>query len=78
MISVTSGLRGSTHTQRVKVHTNGIANILADSVSRLKAVVIYHDIDPGDYQQELSTPFEPLPLVEPVTHTPLEVNEIFI
>ena len=33
---------------------------------------------PGDHQQEFSTPFEPLPLVKPVTHTPLEVNEIVI
>ena len=31
-----------------------------------------------DYQQEFSTPFEPFSPVEPVNHTPLEVNEVFI
>ena len=31
-----------------------------------------------DCQQEFSSPFEPLPPVEQVTHTPIEVNEIFI
>ena len=39
---------------------------------------IYHDVDSEDHQQEFSTPFETLHHVEPVTHTPLEVNEIFI
>ena len=29
-------------------------------------------------QQELGTPFEPLPLVEQSTHIPIEVHEIFI
>ena len=47
-------------------------------VSRLKAVGIYHDIDSNGQQQEFSTPFEPLSLVEPVTHTPLELNEVVI
>ena len=28
--------------------------------------------------REFSTPFEPLPPVEPVTHTPSEVNEVVI
>ena len=65
--------------RRVKVpHIKGIANILADSVFRLKAVGIYHDIYPDDYQQEFSTPFEPLPSVESVTLTPVEVNEVVI
>ena len=59
-------------------HINGIANILADSVSRLIAVGIYQDNDSYDYQQEFSTPFKPLPPIEPVTHTPLEVNEAVI
>ena len=31
-----------------------------------------------DHKREFSTPFEPLPLVEPVTCMPLEVNEVFI
>ena len=47
-------------------------------VFRLNAVGIYHDVGPDDHQQEFSTPFEPLPHVEPVTHIPLEVNEIVI
>ena len=44
----------------------------------LKTVGIYHDIYTNAYQQELSPPFEPLPPVKPVTHTPLEVNDICI
>ena len=65
--------------RRVKVqHIKGLGNILADSVSRLKAVGIYHDVNPEDHQKEFSTPFEHLLPVEPVTHTPLEVNEIVI
>ena len=39
---------------------------------------LYHDLDFKDHQQEFSAPFEPLPPVEPVTHIPLKVNEIFI
>ena len=35
-------------------------------------------MDTNNYQQEFSTPFEPLPPYKPVTHTPLEVNEAFI
>ena len=73
------GLRCSTHTQKSQGSTyKRIANILADSVSRLKAVGICHDIDPNDYQQELSTPFKPQPPVEPVANTPVEVNEVVI
>ena len=69
----------STTPRRVEFqHIKGIANILADSVSKLKAVGIYNDIDSDDHQHEFSTPFEPLPPVEPVTHTPLEVNEVVI
>ena len=34
--------------------------MLAELVSRLKAVGIYHDIDSNGHQQEFSTPFEPL------------------
>ena len=37
--------------REVKVqHIKGIANILVDSVSRLKAVGIYHDINSEDHQ----------------------------
>ena len=65
--------------RHVKVqHIKGIANVLADSVSRLKAVGLYHEPDFNHHEQEFSTPFEPLPPVELVTHMPLEVNEIFI
>ena len=65
--------------RRVKVqHINGITNVLTNSVSRLQAVGLYCDFDLIDHQQEFSTPFEPLCPVEPVTHTPLEVNEAFI
>ena len=64
------GLEAAATSRRVKVQNiKGIANILADSVSRLKAVGIYHDIDSNDHQHEFSTPLEPLPPVEPVTHT---------
>ena len=42
-------------------HIMGIANILADSISRLKAVGLYHDLDLHHNQPDLSTPFEPLP-----------------
>ena len=48
------------------------------TVSRLRAVSLYHDIDLKDHQQEFSAPFEPLPTVEPTTHMPLEMNEVFI
>ena len=73
------GLEAAAIPRRVKVqHIKGISNIIADSVSRLKAVGIYHDIDSDDYQQEFSIPFEPLSSVGPVTHTPLEVNEYVI
>ena len=65
--------------RRVNVqHIKGIANVLANLVSRLKAVGLYHDIDLNDHQQEFSTPFEPLPPVELVTHTPFEVNDVLI
>ena len=73
------GLEAAAILRRVKAqHIKGIAKILADLVSRLKAVGIYHDIDSNDHQQELSTPFEPLTLVEGVTHTALEVNQVVI
>ena len=73
------GLEAAAIPRRFKVqHIKGRANNLADSVSRLKAVGIYHDIDSDDNQQEFNTPFESLTPVEPVTHTPLEVIEVVI
>ena len=73
------GLELSAIPRRVKVQQiKGIANILTDSVSRLKSVGIYHDTDSNDHQLEFSTPFELLPPVKPVAHTPLEMNETVI
>ena len=75
----TWGLEVTAMPRRVKVqYIKGIAKLLADSVSRLKAVGLYHDINSRDHQQEYSTLFDPLPSVEPVTHMPLELNEFFI
>ena len=62
----------------LNLEAKGIANVHADSVSGLKAVGLYHDIDSKDHKQEFSTPFEPLPPVEPVTYMTLEMNEVFI
>ena len=45
-------------------HIKGIANILADSVSRLKAVGLYHDLELQHNPPELSIPFEPLPPID--------------
>ena len=56
----------------------GIVSVLSDSVSKLRAVGSYHDIDLKGHQQEFSVPFEPLPPVEPATCMPLEMNEVFI
>ena len=55
-----------------------IAYIIPDSVSRLRTVGLYHDLDFKDGQQELGTPFEPLSPVEQSTHTPIEVQEILL
>ena len=45
------GLEAAAIPRRVKVqHIKGIANVLADSVSRLKMVGLYHDIDFRDHQ----------------------------
>ena len=75
----TWGLEVAAFPRRVKVqHIKGIANTLANLVSRLRAVGLYHDIDSEDYQQELSVQFELLLPVEPTTHTPLEVSEVLI
>ena len=67
----TWGLETTTIPKCVKVqHNKGIAYILADSVSRLRAVGLYHDLNFEDGQQEPGTPFEPLAPVEQSTHTP--------
>ena len=59
----TRGLKATTIPRHVKVqHIKGIANILADSVSRLRAVGLYHNLDFKDNFQELKTPFESLHL----------------
>ena len=66
------GLEATATTPRcVKMqHIKGIANIIADSVSRLKAVGLYHNLDFHHSQPELGAPFEPLIHVEQATHTP--------
>ena len=45
---------------------------------RLRAVGLYHDLDFTDHHKEFSTLLVSLPPVEPMTHTPLEGNEVFI
>ena len=55
-----------------------MANVPADSVSRLRAVGLYHDIDSKDQQHKFSAPFEPLIPDKAATHMLLEVNEVFI
>ena len=73
------GLRSCSYLRCVKLqHTKGIANVLADSKSRLRAVGLCHDLDFKDHQQKFSAPFEALAPVEPVTYMPLEVDEILI
>ena len=75
----TWGLEATVILRHVKVqHIKGIVNVLADSVSRLRAAGLYHYLNSKDCQQKFSSPFEPLAPVKQVTHTPIEVNEIFI
>ena len=70
---ITKGLDAAAITRCVKVqHIKGIATVLADSVSRLRVVGLYHNLDSKDFQQEFSSPFEPLPPVEQVTHMPIQ------
>ena len=60
----TWGLDGTAIPRCVKVqHIQGIANILDDSVSRPRAIGLYHDSDSKDHQQEFSSPFEPFLLL---------------
>ena len=71
-------LEASAIPRHVKVqHIKGITNVLPDSVSRLRAVGLYHDLNSKNPLQEFSSPFELLPLVELVTHMPIHVNGIF-
>ena len=63
--------------RHVKVqHIKGTVCVPANSVSRFRAVGLYHDLNANDHQQEFSAPFKPSLSVEPMTHTPLEVNEV--
>ena len=59
-------------------YIKGIANILADSVSRLKAVGLYHDLDFQKSQPDLGTPFEPLPPVEQAMYSTIVVCNISV
>ena len=71
----TWGLEATTIPRCVKVqHIKGISKIIPDSLSRLRAGGLYHNLDFMDSQQELSIPFEPLSLVKHSTHTPIEVH----
>ena len=73
------GLEATAIQRHVKVeHIKRIANVLADTVSRLRAVGLSHYLDSKDCQQEFRSPFEPFPPVEQVIHITIEVNEIFI
>ena len=54
----TWGLEATTIPRCVKLQNiKGTANILADSVSRLKAVGLYHNLDFQKSQPDLGTPF---------------------
>ena len=60
----TWGLKAATIPRHVKVqHTKGVANILADSVWRLRAAGLYHNLDFKYNFQELKTPFKLHPLL---------------
>ena len=60
----TWGLEATAIPRHIKVqHIKGIANALADSVSRLRAVGLYHDPNYNDHQQKLRSPFEPCHLL---------------
>ena len=58
-------------------HFKGIANVLADSVSRLRAGGLYHDPKSKDHHQEFSLAYEPLSPIEQATCMPIQVNDIF-
>ena len=72
------GLKTTTIPRHVKVqHIKGIPNILADSVSMLKAVDLYHDLDFNDNPRGLRHLLNPY-RVKKATHTLAEIHEIFI
>ena len=72
-------LEAKTIPKHVKAqHFKGIANSLADSVSRLKAVGLYQDLDFQNSQWELETPFKHLPPVKQAIHIPIELYKMFI
>ena len=57
-------LEGTAIPRCVKVqHIKGIANILADSVSRLRAVGLYHDLDFKKVNRNLEYHSSPCPLL---------------
>ena len=75
----TWGLEATAIPKHVKVqHIKGIANVLANSVSRIRAVGLYHDLDFKGHHNKFSAPFEPLLLIHPMTHTTLEIYEVYI
>ena len=75
----TWGLKATTIPRYFKVqHIKEIANILAVSVSGLRAVGLYHDLEHIDNLQEFRKPFESLPPVEQSTHSPIDIHKIFI
>ena len=75
----TWGLEATAITRHFKVqHIKGITNVLAHSMSKLRALGLYHNLNSKDHQQEFSSPFETLPPVEEMTHTPIQVHEIFV
>ena len=75
----TRGLDTAAIPRCIKVqHIKEIANVLSDSVSRLRAVGLCHILDSKDHQQEFSSPFEPLHSVEQVTDMSIQINKILI
>ena len=72
------GLKAAAISRHVKVqHIKGITNILADSVSRFRAVGPYHDFEHIGNLQQLGKPFKLLPTVEQSTYTPIEIHNFF-
>ena len=72
-------LEATTIPRHIKVeHIKGIVSILADSVSRLKAVGNYHDLNFQNSQPEPGTPLNHGPPMEQATHTPIIVHEFLL
>ena len=62
-------LEAKTIPRCVKVrHIKAVANILADSLSGIRAVGLYHELDFKHGQQKFRTPFKPLP---PLSYQPI-------